>query len=759
MTVMNYKNSLGSGLIEGAWSIVVTPPNKKWQSTMLCVSDKFSMGGGHSDRNCGFYENPANFVFFDRTVNSADEFIAKYGDFSFTYILENPIITKINLPSTLKSWNTTTHIYSEITENSLYPILSHSNPTYPVILKPSTKYSIVANSYSNSHANSAINFNLGGATASTTVGNRVTTITTPSTLSNELLTMSGRGNRLNNVMVIEGDIVGDEPYFEGICDVKSPTLSNCGKNLFDGHLEQGSINTNNGSLITTTTAIRCDDYIELVGEKTYTISKTKGTTVISVIIFGENKNFTRATWDTTFTLNANEKYIKFTDGQNDLTNQYQIEEGVNSTPYEPYKSNILSCKGDKIELTKDMLEQGGFSASSMVLPTYEQCKTSTNSTIRMRSKELIKVSPNTTYAVTNKTLNLNYTVYAFNSSKQFTGEVSTTNAPSFTTSSSCQYVAIMFSKGNNLTVVTSDFKESEFQIYEVDKTVALRSLPNGVCDTLNVETGEYVQRIGEIVMSGSSSEKWQLWTGTQNTESVYTFQLNECNNEPSGTISVCDKYLTYFNASTLNKMLGEGVAVNTGNGYLRILKTKVGSGSVNELKTHLASNPITVQYELATPIITKVNLNITNQDGKVMDRFFALDGITHLSTKVGEFSLQPTLSHLETSYPVVIKPSTTYSVISDSSVNRHDDMTIEFDLGGTVVSTTTEQRVTTITTPATLTHHQFIIRGHGQTVSNLMVIEGEVIGDENYFEGMASVESPVFVSRNVATIFGKGGRL
>ena len=107
------------------------------------------------------------------------------------YELATPIVTKINLSSTLKSWNTTTHIHSEIPENTLHPILSHANPTYPVILKPSTKYSIVANSYSNDHTNSAINFNLGGATATTTVGNRVTTITTLSTLSNELLTMSG----------------------------------------------------------------------------------------------------------------------------------------------------------------------------------------------------------------------------------------------------------------------------------------------------------------------------------------------------------------------------------------------------------------------------------------------------------------------------------------------------------------------------------------------------------------------------------------
>ena len=102
------------------------------------------------------------------------------------YELADQVVTKINLSSTLKSWNTTTHIHSEIPENTLYPILSHSNPSYTAILKPSTKYSIVASSYSNGHTNSAINFNLGGATATTTVGNRVTTVTTPSTLSNEL---------------------------------------------------------------------------------------------------------------------------------------------------------------------------------------------------------------------------------------------------------------------------------------------------------------------------------------------------------------------------------------------------------------------------------------------------------------------------------------------------------------------------------------------------------------------------------------------
>lgn len=124
--------------------------------------------------------------------------------------------------------------------------------------------------------------------------------------------------------------------------VRMPILTTSGKNLFNGGIVQGSVSTDNGVTITTDSAIRSDDYIELIGGETYTISKTKGTKTIAIVIYDENKNFVRPVWDKTFTLNTNEKYIKFADSENDLTNLYQIEKGVNSSSYEPYKSSILS---------------------------------------------------------------------------------------------------------------------------------------------------------------------------------------------------------------------------------------------------------------------------------------------------------------------------------------------------------------------------------------------------------------------------------
>ena len=432
------------------------------------------------------------------------------------YELATPIVTKISLSSTLKSWNTTTHIYSEIPENTLYPILSHPNPTYPVILKPSTKYSIVANSYSNNHTNSAINFNLGGATTSTTVGNRVTTVTTPSTLSNELLTMSGRGNKLNNVMVIEGDVIGDEPYFEGICDCKSPILSNVGKNLFDNIFTTGGwwngVANNNPDLMRSVnltpvkpnTTYIYNSNIEGHRQKANFMAHASDGSFIEYLGFGR-----------TFTTPSNCHYIHlYTENDNSLI--AQVEEGTVSTTIEPYKSNILSCE------------------------TY--------------------------------------------------------------------------------------FDETT----QSDKTIVLRSLPSGACDTLNVETGEYVQRIGERTLNGS--EDWDVWQQGGDhlaRKTVVGFGLNLDDAPTTKNFYVlCDHFATGGTTSGANndhtyyvyhKELIYGYYANASVHHrlgLSVSKTKLGIPNDNTnatqalagLRTYLASNPVTVQYELATPIVSTIDV-------------------------------------------------------------------------------------------------------------------------------------------------------
>lgn len=455
------------------------------------------------------------------------------------YQLENPIVTKINLPSTLKSWNTITHIYSEIPENTLYPTLSHSNPSYPVILKPSTKYSIVANSYSNDHTNSAINFNLGGSTASTTVGNRVTTITTPSTLSNELLTMSGRGNKLNNVMVIEGDVAGDEPYFEGICDCKTPILSNVGKNLWDIDKLSDAVCTN----------------------------KT-------------NDSFVLKSWASTV-----------------LTNQ-QIREILKPNTKYTMRAKFRLLKGSSLP---------SYSQAIQFL-LYAPNETSTNvsfflsgSTHTIGEEYEVTNTFTTPSDFTTKIL-LGYSKRYANDSTWELGEVEFTDVQLEEMSQATEY------EPHKSNTTTFDQKDG--------KTIVLRSLPDGTCDTLNVETGEYVQRIGANFVSGEVIESINDWGNDNNKRYCYIriskkdlIAPNRKNNGANYKNLICDKLPT-TNSITVN-----GSFSITHNGATSLIfcfakDYTTCDEQVAEVKRWAKSNGgFTIQYELETPIVRKVDLS------------------------------------------------------------------------------------------------------------------------------------------------------
>ena len=439
------------------------------------------------------------------------------------YELATPIIAKINLPSTLKSWNTTTHFYSEIPENTLYPTLSHSNPTYPVIIKPSTKYSIVVNSYSNGHTNSAINFNLGGATVSTTVGNRVTTITTPSTLSNELLTMSGRGNKLNNVMVIEGDVVGDEPYFEGICDCKSPILSNIGETILETPFEKEFGTDAQKEFFR---IVDCAEIFDNFGVgKQYTLSlDIKANKSGAARIYLQNGSGSRHNFS--FDIPVTTEYVRHTK---------QITPTMAGDGHN-FKESWLAC-----------------------FTTY-----------------------NTGCFATIKNIRIS------------TGE----DEPYKSNILSCE----------------TYFDETT----QSDKTIVLRSLPNGVCDTLNVRTGEYVQNIGEITLDGTKRDDLVYHTVLKDNDGDFIRMIiNGCSFYDNNKYGNCDKLPFYHEEKTKDSVEAVFPFAGEKHFYIKIKTSRINGAETMENNSSqlrdaflnwLAQNPITVQYELATPIVKQINV-------------------------------------------------------------------------------------------------------------------------------------------------------
>ena len=166
-----------------------------------------------------------------------------------------------------------------------------------------------------------------------------------------------------------------------------------------------------------------------------------------------------------------------------------------------------------------------------------------------------------------------------------------------------------------------------------DKTIVLRSLPNGVCDTLNVETGEYVQRIGETTLIGR--ENWAEWpVDYQNLTMGFKFT------HPTDT-----KGYSYALTSHFLNAPSDAIYVDTesyhigsaGSSGIRIKKSKLNTEDVEGLKQWLSENPVVVQYELETPIVSTVDIQGFPHAYK--------NGHIQLSSGSTEPSLTPTVTY------------------------------------------------------------------------------------------------------------------
>ena len=91
----------------------------------------------------------------------------------------------------------------------------------------------------------------------------------------------------------------------------------------------------------------------------------------------------------------------------------------------------------------------------------------------------------------------------------------------------------------------------------------------------------------------------------------------------------CDKIPSYgYNQNA------EGLYGNGGKLYLVIDNSgnKLLGDTVDDLKTYLSQNPITVQYPLKEKSIKTVDLSVVDQDGKPLAQIKPIEGTMHLNT-------------------------------------------------------------------------------------------------------------------------------
>ena len=160
------------------------------------------------------------------------------------------------------------------------------------------------------------------------------------------------------ISLVEGDYTNiDIPYFEGMTSVKMPVLTTYGKNLFDVS-RHGSLTPQPTGDIQLNSAEwgKYDVKYLLKPNTQYTLTilgdGTKCWIAISVDGSSQSSNV-ETSYTKTFSTNSNgevtigiyansDKYVGYS------RKSISIEEGTVSTPYEPYKSNILSCNEEVI---------------------------------------------------------------------------------------------------------------------------------------------------------------------------------------------------------------------------------------------------------------------------------------------------------------------------------------------------------------------------------------------------------------------------
>jgi len=420
----------------------------------------------------------------------------------------------------------------------------------------------------------------------------------------------------------------DIPYFTGMQSVKMPVLTTTGKNLIN-KIMVGSVNSSNGtiSLLPNANNAIISDFIEINSDKSYVFSGINKSASSFIAFYDRDKQYISRTTgksydeikigsNTTINIPSNTKYIVFTHYGDALTIEeklsslYQFEEGSTATPYEPYKTNILSCNED----------------------------------------------------------------------------------------------------------------------------VALRGIGD-VQDTLDCLTGELTERIGEIVLDGS--ENWNI--NYQGNSDLITFSLNQFpTNIAEHSFNNCKNFLISDSLPIVTDYQNnKGILSHRIGGNHWVVITVNRSDLISEdvvgFKHFLSTNPVTIQYQLATESIKTVDLNVVDQNNTKIDKIHVFDEVTHVNASSDELTPMVNIGK-SVSYPTIIKPNTKYTVDL-----KRNDKPLTVNLGGTEVTFASGETRKTITTPSTLTNDKLSWYGIGAKCNEIMLIEGEIERNIDYFTGMQSV--------------------
>lgn len=296
-----------------------------------------------------------------------------------------------------------------------------------------------------------------------------------------------------------------------------------------------------------------------------------------------------------------------------------LEGDHTQTPIEELPQYFEGIKSSFEDGIVDVEVQGKNLVNSLELELFNSNKyISTNA---YSTKPCIKLKPNTTYRFSFPSVVYDAKAYLWSGSNK-TRWVSVTK-PFKTTE---EEDGLSFYLGNFSDTGSEPYNDLyegyEVQLEELDNITTyepyykkkisfnigepLRSLPNGVCDEIRNNNGQWelVRRCGKTILNGK--EEWQFYIENTNTiRCLYTISAMKMTDKYLANM-ICDLFKVVPNSEWGNDTEQIEQGWTRSEIGLRINKTKLSSQDVAGFKQWLSKNPTTVYYELTTPIITPI---------------------------------------------------------------------------------------------------------------------------------------------------------
>lgn len=385
-------------------------------------------------------------------------------------------------------------------------------------------------------------------------------------------------------------------------------------NVMDGHVKSAILKGNTMVNIAQITSHNFDNYRTPVQDLNKSLEIGKQYTIIVNIVsqtvklgftlrFGKNNSFVgiktfngvglhKFLYNATNDFNQIAPYIELSEWNEGLRleyNQLMIIEGDYTKIDVPYFEGMQSVKMPVLTTTgKNLFDESQAPEQSSWGDNIKKANVKENTTYVYSS------SPYTGY--------VSFKFYDNNDNEIGQG-ISITSGTSFTTPPNTSYLKTHTSNVSLVQIeegsTATTYEPYKSNILTVNEDVELRGIGD-VKDTLDLTTNEVVERIGEIVLDGSDDENWSfnksLGDGSYN-QFIFASAVNA--KKVAEQLVVCDKLV-----SNMDENLNNVIWIYDG----RTMVIHSSCASANELKSWLQSNPITVQYELATESIKTVDL-------------------------------------------------------------------------------------------------------------------------------------------------------